>query len=209
MKRAETFIGEKFHKLVVAEIDGAKATCICECGNKKIVDIYLLRRGNNKSCGCLAKMARRKAIDATLIHGMSKTVEYKTWVGMRKRCTNTKDKNYKNYGGRGIFVCQEWDMFEKFFEDMGIRPKGASIERVDNSGPYSKENCIWANATHQCRNKRNSIKVEFDGEKISIKELSEKVGISYELLYQRIIVKKWAVCDAASRKKYNHKAAQK
>ena len=88
-------------------------------------------------------------------HGMTYTPEFNCWQGILTRCLNTRDMHYSNYGGRGIFVCEEWkNSFEKFYEDMGPRPEGCSIGRKDNDGPYCKSNCEWQTAKQQAQNRR-------------------------------------------------------
>lgn len=105
--------------------------------------------------------------------------EYTVWVTMRERCNNPNCKGYKNYGGRGIRVCDEWDDFFKFMEDMGPRPEGYSIDRVDNEKGYSKGNCKWSSREDQNLNKRTTIKVDFDGEKIPLVIACRRIGMSY------------------------------
>ena len=87
-------------------------------------------------------------------HGKRWTSEYKTWSCLRDRCRNSKARDYKNYGGRGITVCERWDSFENFLNDMGLRPEGMSLDRIDNDKGYSKDNCRWADKTTQNRNQR-------------------------------------------------------
>lgn len=124
--------------------------CRCECGNEVMVPTNRLRSGNTRSCGCLfADSHFRK-------HGMSYSVEYKTWQAMKSRCQDSNNGRFSDYGGRGITVCERWlESFENFFEDMGLRPgKGYSIERRDNDAGYSPENCHWATDVEQRANQR-------------------------------------------------------
>jgi hypothetical protein len=126
--------------------------CKCICGNEKEIGGRNLRRGDIVSCGCFGKMQRKKT---NTKHGMHSSVEYKTWDGMIQRCTNKNRLAYKNYGGRGILVCEEWKTFENFLLDMGEKPSPFhSIERINNEGNYCKENCKWATSSEQSRNQR-------------------------------------------------------
>ena len=107
-------------------------------------------------------------------HGMHDTKTYKTWEGMIQRCNNPKNPRYKNYGGRGISVCQEWNEFLKFVEDMGVRPDGYQIDRIDNDGDYSKENCRWIPKAENQLNKRTSKWWYVYGEKFSSAKIAAK-----------------------------------
>src|SRR5882762_5920001 len=139
----------------------AKWTCRCMCGTVRDVYGGNLRkgraRGGSISCGC--QFDRES-------HRLSDSSEYKIWLLMIRRCTVKTNADYPRYGGRGISVCAEWfNSFNKFFEDMGPRPLGLTLERDENDGPYSKENCRWATLSEQGRNKRNNRIIEFAGEK--------------------------------------------
>ena len=120
------------------------------------------------------------------VHGMSKTSTYKSWEAMIQRCSNASLKSYKNYGGRGISVCDEWTKFEKFYADMGIKPNGCSIDRIDVNGNYDQLNCRWSTMKQQNRNRRNNRLIEFNGETMCVNEWAESLGINKRTLLNRI-----------------------
>jgi hypothetical protein len=182
--------------------------CVCDCGKTCFVTrkSLLTVSGSNskKSCGCLQREAAQKAIvianRGNTTHGMSKSPEFKTWLGMIGRCTNKNDKGYKNYGGRGIKVCDSWiNSFSEFFIDMGSKPGlGYSIERKDVNGDYCPENCVWATAKVQGRNRRYHRLVEHQGQVMTMSELAEKTGFKYGILHDRIVKRGWDVTKAVT-----------
>ena len=163
--------GQKHGKLTVIRRNGIskdryiKWLCQCECGKQTIVRGESLKNGNTKSCGCLQKELL-KLNPNSLKHGQSSdgiSRIYKTWENMIERCTNPNHKQYKDYGGRGIKVCEAWIKFNGFFKDMGEKPNGLTLDRINNNGDYCKENCKWSTSKEQARNKTNNILITIDG----------------------------------------------
>src|SRR5208282_2915429 len=147
--------GQRFGRLLVLELGKERGRtgasywlCQCDCGKETFVRGSDLKSGVTKSCGCLKKEAWRH----TVRHGLYKSLTYSTWRSMRSRCSNPNDPSYKYYGARGIAVCERWNRFEDFLEDMGDRPLGPtffSLDRIDNNGNYEPGNCRWATHLQQ------------------------------------------------------------
>lgn len=170
--------------------------CICECGSERTVFRSNLVTGRSKSCGCfnLEKVKEGRK------HGMAGSPEAKAWGAMKQRCLNPNNPKYASYGGRGITVCDRWrESFESFYEDMGARPSPEhSIDRVDNDGPYSPENCRWATRTEQARNQGTNRPISFRGETLCLSEWAERTGLQYDTLKARLQYG-WTVEDALTR----------
>ncbi len=170
--------------------------CRCDCGGTKITRLNTLRRGEASSCGCYEREVRSLNRDRTT-HGQSGSLTFHSWDGILQRCCNPRNKDYPTYGGRGITVCQRWrNSFESFLEDLGERPSARhSIDRYpDQNGPYAPENCRWATATEQNRNRRTNVILTFRGQSHCVVEWAEVTGISVSAIYQRIR-RGWTVED--------------
>jgi hypothetical protein len=165
MPKRINITGQRFGRLIALEFvrSTSSATfwrCKCDCG--KIVEVARgsLTTGKTRSCGCLlAEIVKT----ASRTHGMSGTSEHNAWMGMIQRCTNPSNARYSDYGGRGICVCSRWLSFENFISDMGLRPDGCTLDRIDNDKGYSPDNCRWATTYTQASNKRNSKRYTCNG----------------------------------------------
>jgi len=171
--------GKRFGELVVLcrapnrknKSDGhAQWHCVCDCGNETIIEGTSLREGKSRSCGC-----------SKFKHGFArrgkKIGEYHVWVAMKKRCYNENHPQYKDWGGRGISVCKEWDKsFLSFLKDMGRCPKGMTLERINNNGNYEPSNCKWATRYEQSRNGRRNVWIKHDGKRMILTDFANKIG---------------------------------
>lgn len=195
--------GQRFGRLVAIrkntlctkgknKVLATKWLCRCDCGIEKWVLYNGLSTGAVKSCGCL----RKELVYDSLSKGEEAILrkykqEYCTWQSMKTRCYNAKNPGYKNYGGRGITVCDRWlESFSNFIEDMGKKPKSEgfrySIERLNNDEGYSPENCIWASCEQQMRNRRCVKFYTWKGLEMTITEICRKENVNYISTYQEV-----------------------
>ena len=154
--------GQRFGRLTVLHRDGSTSCrhaawkCQCDCGEVRTICGKHLRSGNTKSCGCLNRELLSEGLATT--HGMTRHGReagvYGSWRSMRERCQNSNATHYAYYGGRGVTVCERWESFENFLADMGPRPEGLSLDRINNEGNYEPGNCRWATRKQQAHNRR-------------------------------------------------------
>lgn len=203
------FPGERFSRLTTIERQDkaspsgrirSRWLCQCDCGNLVVVESGNLRSGNSRQCGACANLTRSEAKKS---HGHARqrkpTKAYYTWLAMRRRCRNQNDKSYERYGGRGISVDPRWDTFERFLADMGEPPSpDHQIERKDNDGPYSPENCIWATRQRQANNKSNNRLLEIGGVYKTLAQWCRDYSIDRHRVRARLD-KGWPLQDALER----------
>lgn len=194
-------IGQKFHRLTVIATappyrepggrERRRWLCKCDCGNTTVVHEQPLLKGTQKACGCLRT---EKTIERSKKHGhaakRNQSPTYRVWCHIIGRCTNPWHRQWRDYGGRGITVCDRWrDSFEAFLADMGERPSQAhSIDRYpDNNGGYRPGNCRWATMAQQSRNKRTNRLLRFpSGELVPLKDAAARVGLTRSALESRL-----------------------
>lgn len=158
------------------------ALTLCDCG-KQSIKILNNVLNLNKSCGCNRVKAM---VEKKKTHGMKGSKTYAVWHSMRSRCKNERHPSFKDYGGRGIAIDKRWDRFENFYQDMGEKPEGMSIDRIDNNKGYSKENCRWANSEEQCNNRRNSKLYLINGKSMSLPQWCRELSIPESTVKNRI-----------------------
>lgn len=176
--------GKKFTRLYVTERSrssskgrGIEWLCKCDCGNEIWARADRLKSGDLKSCSCLHKEINQ---------GLSHTKAWNSWRAMKERCTNPKNNQYANYGGRGITYCPEWESFRQFYKDMGERPEGCSLERINNELGYGKDNCIWATREQQSINKRDNLLITYNDETKPLCVWVKELKLNYNFIYNRI-----------------------
>lgn len=190
--------GRRFGRLVATKyVTGSRWLCLCDCGNESTVVSQKLHSGETRSCGCLS---RDTCIARSQTHCQPRDKAYHAWAHIIQRCTNPKEKSWKNYGGRGIRVCDRWFSFENFLADMG-RPSSSvlTIDRINNDGHYEPGNVRWADRKTQGRNKRNCVRITFRGETLILSEWAERIGIDQDTLWMRLRSKssrRWSVEEA-------------
>ncbi|KKN58714.1 hypothetical protein LCGC14_0549500 [marine sediment metagenome] len=176
--------------------------CICSCGKTKIVAGHHLKSGATKSCGCLNI---EKIIERSTKHGhrrQKRSKTYISWMDMIQRCTNTKNKFYHNYGGRGIKVCKRWrKSFENFLEDMGEVQDRLQLDRIDNDKGYCKSNCRWTTSKMNNRNRRNNHLETYGGKTQCLATWADEFNINYDMLYLRL-KRGWTIEEALTTPSY-------
>jgi hypothetical protein len=137
-------------------------------------------------------------------HGMSYHPLYRVWLSMKSRCNNKKNLKYPRYGGRGIRVCDRWNKFENFYADMGERPDGLSIDRINNNKGYNKKNCRWATIREQAKNTVNNVFLTYKGERLHLSEWARRIGIASSTITERRN-KGWTIREIVSSTKWKHR----
>jgi hypothetical protein len=190
----DDYTGMRFGRLLVLGKDLSPRTakrkrvkwmCLCDCGNMTSVESNNLLSGNTVSCGCHRKTW-------AISHGLTGTPIYGVWDNMMQRCYNVNDGGYRDYGGRGIIVCERWHTFTNFAEDMGPRPEGLEIDRIDNGRGYSPENCRWVTRKENCRNTRGNRFLTFNGETKCVAQWTEELGYNKGTIRGRLN-RNWSV----------------
>lgn len=193
-------IGQRFGRLtVLAEGPRAESTrkqrrwiCRCDCGNERLVYVESLRRGLSKSCGCWNREKVSASLAArTTTHGHTKgrggcTPTYGSWRSMVHRCISPSDSSYWRYGAVGVTVCERWRTFTNFLADMGERPAGMTLDRIDGAKGYEPNNCRWATTKQQLANRKSVRLIEFGGRSMNITEWAREIGISPQALGFRL-----------------------
>lgn len=189
-------VGMVFNRLTVLQEfiggkDGRMWLCRCTCGTERPLQARMVRKGRTKSCGCLRA--------PRITGGHIATPEGYAWANMIDRCTNPKNKEYRNYGERGIKVCERWiHSLVNFLSDMGQRPsKYHSLERTDNNGDYKPSNCRWATSADQSRNRRTNRLITFNGQTLCLEDWAMQIKIAPPTLIWRLA--NWPIATALTR----------
>ncbi len=192
------FRGRRFGRLVAIEPTGQTTRwhsriwrCLCDCGNEHLASRGSLQGDNTHSCGCLARELNVQKCLARTIHGHGRrsgeSPTHQSWRGMVERCTKATHSSFLRYGGRGIRVSSRWLVFQAFLSDMGERPSGTTLDRIDNDGPYSAENCRWATTHTQSLNNSRSLRLlDINDQPVSLKEMAEWLAMPKGSLYKAI-----------------------
>lgn len=179
--------GQRFGRLVVLNRSknlGPRGEvywfCRCDCGTERPLRASSLRSGRAKSCGCYHR-------ERVTLHGMTSSATFKSWESMLQRCLNPHAPDYARYGGRGIKVHAKWiTSFDTFLADMGLRPEGATLDRIDNNGDYQPGNCQWSTASRQARNRRSTPMLTWQGATLSHADWAERTGIPSKVIGWRL-----------------------
>ncbi|RLB06914.1 MAG: hypothetical protein DRG27_06945 [Deltaproteobacteria bacterium] len=176
--------GDKYNKLTAIRFDHKKENrqywlFKCDCGNEKVIYVNHIKNGHTKSCGCLQR-------ERHTTHNRCYSSTYRSWASMKDRTTNPKNDRYNSYGGRGITICKRWLKFENFYKDMGKRPKGMTLDRIDNDKGYYKENCRWATRSEQQNNRRTNHLIVYNGKEKTVAQWAKEMNIKFCVLLTRI-----------------------
>ncbi len=158
--------------------DKNRVVAECICGTIKTYRTSDLRSGNTTSCGCKNRYNNPR-------YGMTKASIYRTWAAMKDRCANPNNEYWNRYGGRGITVCDRWKKFKNFYEDMGDRPEGKQLDRIDNDKGYYAENCRWVTPKQNSNNQERCVKIELGYIHLTIAELAELAAVSWPTIKKR------------------------
>jgi hypothetical protein len=186
--------GQRFGRLIAIEWTGKRGSqgrvwrARCDCGTEVEYGIGSMTSGNTSSCGCLRT---EQLVARTQTHGHAvragETAEYNAWLNAKSRCFNPNNDDFVNYGARGITMCSTWrDDFTAFLCDMGTRPAGTTLDRIDVNGNYEPGNCRWATTRQQARNRTDNIWVVHDGQRMILTDFAKAIGVPYSCLHQRI-----------------------
>lgn len=178
MTRLVDLTGQKFGRLTVVSREPTKNgktrwKSLCECGNTSVADYGALAYGTTTSCGCYIKERRGQS---SITHGATGTETHNIWRGMLSRCNSPNTAKYGSYVGRGISVCEEWKDFAVFLADMGEKPEGMTLDRIDNDGNYCKLNCRWTTPRIQAINRRSTVWHTFGGVEMTSKDFASSIG---------------------------------
>lgn len=199
--KANELANQRFGRLLVIERAGKDKQqnwmwrCLCDCGREHTVRGMSLKCGGTTSCGCFhSEIQGHLAAERQRTHGMSATRIYTSWKQMINRCHNPKAPRFAEWGGRGIRVCERWRRFENFLADMGEKPEGRSLDRIDNDGDYTPENCRWATPAEQQRNRNSGLHLlTVGGRTQCITDWAVETGVPRTVIYQRINHLHWPV----------------
>lgn len=194
-------VGRKFNMLTVIREDGKDKNgrimwlCKCDCGNYHRTSSKYLLNGDSTSCGCRRTEILKKQSELTATHRMTGTRIHGIWLGMKHRCENPKNSSYKNYGGRGIKVCAEWQTFINFYNWSITNgyAEDLTIDRINNDGNYEPSNCRWIDRKSQSNNTRKNHYLTYKGQTKSMSEWADIIGINYSTLRARINNYNWTV----------------
>lgn len=212
-KPVEDLTGRVFGRLTVIAVsvlrkrDSITYECACTCGRRTLVVRADILRGNTRSCGCLGQENRDRGRHAAIRHHQSATKEYAAWRSMLERCRTPTHHAWKDYGGRGITVCERWMRFEEFIADMGPRPSSKhSLDRIKNDEGYGPDNCRWATRREQALNRRNTMTITFKGETRTVCDWEDILGFPRAIIYTRLKHMGWSVEKACTQplRPYRH-----